>query len=461
MAKQKLTKLDINLYALAQGTLTMAFTVQTLYLTLFMTDYLGISAALVGSSMLVVKTFDFIISLVAGMIIEKANFKHGKYVSWLRMLTATLFFGMLIQMFDTTPYIGSQLGRTVIVCIGYCMFHGSMNFNATARGAMIPQMCGADMEARKMITTRQAQVGAVVSILGSAVILPVITFTGGIFGEAKGYFIASLLFSTIFLFFNIVFVKRASRFDPPDAQRAQKKVPTVGEMVKSIITNKQMIILVAIFSIFTIGTQIFVGVTAYYFRVVTGRFEMMTVALTARSIVAFLASLCVPAIGRKFGKKGAMVIGMSLYGISALGTWLLGLKSMWFVIVFMCTAQGAQYIYTSLRTNYFLDCGEYGYYTTGQDNRTMAVSIMNLPTKIGFAIGGSLVGYGLAWAGYEANMVVTETFVTRYMMVLGLFPAIFMLIAAALSVFGYKLTDAEAKKYAEANEAREKEMAAK
>ena len=458
MGKPKLTSLDINIYALAQGTLTMAFTVQTLYLTLFMTDYLGISAALVGTSMLIAKTFDFIVSLVAGIIIEKSNFKHGKYISWLRMLTATLFFGMLIQMFDTSGIIGSEVGKTIVVCLGYCMFHGSMNFNATARGAMIPKMCGADMEARKTLTTRQAQVGAVVSILGSAIILPVITSTGEVLGESWGYFAATVLFSTIFLICNLIFVKRAARFDPPGEQSG-KKVPTVGEMLKSIATNKQMIILVVIFSLFTIGTQIYTGVTAYYFRVVTGQFEMMTVALTARSIVGFLASLCVPAIGRKFGKKGAMVIGMSLYGISALGTWMFGLNSMWFVIVFMCTAQSAQYIYMSMTANYYLDCGEYGYYVTGQDNRTFAVSIMNLPTKIGFAIGGSLVGYGLAWAGYEAGMAVTETFVSRYMMVLGLFPAIFMILAAILSIVGYKLTDAEAKKYAEANEAREKAAA--
>ncbi|MCI8674034.1 MAG: hypothetical protein HFI89_11220 [Lachnospiraceae bacterium] len=461
MEKPKLTSFDINIYALAQGALTMAFTVQVLYLTLFMTDYLGISPVLYGTCMLVAKTADFLISLIAGVIIEKSNMKHGKYVSWLRLLTGTLFFGMLIQMFDTTAFVHDPVQRAVIVCIGYIMFHGSMNFNATARGAIIPKMCGANMEDRKKVTTRQSQVGAAVSIIGSAIILPVITATGKVFGEAKGYFAATVLFSTFFLICNVIFVKRAGKFDPPGDPSARKRVPTVGEMVKSILTNKQMIILFCAFTLFTIGTQIYSGVTAYYFRVVTGRFEMMTIALTARSIVAFLASLCVPAIGRKFGKKGAMVIGFSLYAISTVGMWLLGLKSLWFVVVFMCTAQAAQYVYQSMTANYYLDCGEYGYYTSGQDNRTMALTVMNLPTKIGFAVGGSLVGYLLAWAGYSAGMEVTAQFVSRYMMVLGLFPALFMVAGALIAFFGYKLTDDQARFYAEANEAREKEEAAK
>ena len=230
-------------------------------------------------------------------------------------------------------------------------------------------------------------------------------------------------------------------------------------MIMSILTNKQMIILVIIYSSFTIGTQIYTGLTAYYFKVVTGQFGMMTIALTARSIVGFLASLCVPAIGRKMGKKGAMVIGMGMYAFSCLFCWLFGIKSIWIFIVLMCTAQAAQYVYQSLTANYYLDCGEYGYYSTGKDNRTMALSVMNIPTKIGFAIGGALIGYGLDWAGYTAGMEVTDVFVNKYMIVVGLLPAVFMFVSVVLAIVGYKLTDAEAKRYAEANAARAAEQA--
>lgn len=457
--KPKLTGLHINSYALAQGALTMAFTVQVLYLTLFMTDYLGISASIVGTSMLIAKTFDFIVSLVAGMIIEKSNFKHGKHISWLRLLCGTLFFGMLLQMFDTSVFIGNTVVRAGVVCFGYCMFHGSMNFNATARGAMIPKMCGTDMEARKTLTIRQQQVSAVVSIVGSAIILPIITYAGNIFGESWGYFAATVFFSSVFLLCNLFFIKVCAPFDPPQAENVAKRVPTVKEMIMSILTNKQMIILVIIYSSFTIGTQIYTGLTAYYFKVVTGQFGMMTIALTARSIVGFLASLCVPAIGRKMGKKGAMVIGMGMYAFSCLFCWLFGIKSIWIFIVLMCTAQAAQYVYQSLTANYYLDCGEYGYYSTGKDNRTMALSVMNIPTKIGFAIGGALIGYGLDWAGYTAGMEVTDVFVNKYMIVVGLLPAVFMFVSVVLAIVGYKLTDAEAKRYAEANAARAAEQA--
>jgi len=108
--------------------------------------------------------------------------------------------------------------------------------------------------------------------------------------------------------------------------------------------------------------------------------------------------------------------------------------------------------------NYYLDCGEYGYYTTGIDNRTMAVTVMNWPTKIGFAVGGSLAGYCLAWAGYNAPTATTPasfTHMNRFMMSLGLIPAVCLVLGILIILFFYKLTDAQAAEYARANAERE------
>ena len=87
------------------------------------------------------------------------------------------------------------------------------------------------------------------------------------------------------------------------------------------------------------------------------------------------------------------------------------------------------------------------------------MAVMNVPTKIGFAIGGSAVSFGLAFIGYEAGMVVTEKFTTDFMRLIGLVPACLMIIAAAIAFFFYKLTDEQAEFYATENEKREKELA--
>ena len=119
MNRHELTRTDVTAYALSQGMLTMAQSMLTVYFTMFMTDYLKIPALMLGTAMLVVKTIDFLINLCAGPVVEKSNMKHGKYVSWMRILRFTLFIGIIILMTDTSWLIQSPLLRILIVCCGW------------------------------------------------------------------------------------------------------------------------------------------------------------------------------------------------------------------------------------------------------------------------------------------------------------------------------------------------------
>ena len=464
--KPKVSSALVNFYALSNGLNTMAFTVPTLYLTVFMTDYLGISPVALGTGMLIARTIDFIVSLIAGIIIEKSNMKHGKFLSWIRLLTVTLFFGNIIQMLDTSAFVSNTTVRLIIVMIAYISFHSSMNFYATSRASLIPKLAGADMDARKRLTARQSQVGAAVSIISSAITLPLVQFIERTTGSPSiGYFVVALIFSTLFVIANLTFVKLAAPFDPPGDTGPAKARPTVGQMVSSVVTNKQMLILFLCFTFTGIGNQLYAGVTTYFFRV-TGNFSKYTIVLTARSICAFLASMMAPALGRKLGKKGALVISWFLVALAGFAIRFLaftnGQANLVVMAICMCFKQMSMYLYMVFMANYWLDCGEYGYYTSGIDNRTMAVTVMNWPTKIGMALGGSLVGYGLAWAGYhaptEGNLGTFDS-MRRFMDVIGLIPAVCAAIGAVGILLLYKLTDAQAAEYAKANV--EREQAAK
>lgn len=52
-------------------------------LTLFYTDYVGVSAATVGMVMLLSRVFDGFSDVVMGLIVEKTNSKWGKSRPWI------------------------------------------------------------------------------------------------------------------------------------------------------------------------------------------------------------------------------------------------------------------------------------------------------------------------------------------------------------------------------------------
>ena len=90
----------------------------------------------------------------------------------------------------------------------------------------------------------------------------------------------------------------------------------------------------------------------------------------------------------------------------------------------------------------------------------MATTVMNWPTKISMALGGSLSAFALSWIGYNppdgtpGNMGSFDH-MERYMMCIGLIPAICIAISVVLIVLFYKLTDEQAAMYAKANVERE------
>lgn len=61
-------------------------------LTLFYTDYVGISPATVGLMMLLSRLFDGVSDLIMGVIVERTNSKWGKSRPWILWMSCTLCF---------------------------------------------------------------------------------------------------------------------------------------------------------------------------------------------------------------------------------------------------------------------------------------------------------------------------------------------------------------------------------
>lgn len=108
-------------------------------------------------------------------------------------------------------------------------------------------------------------------------------------------------------------------------------------------------------------------------------------------------------------------------------------------------------MFSSFSVIYMLDAGEYGFYKTGKDNRTVGMSMMNIPMKIGMAVGGAVGGFGLASIGFSTGMTVTASFISNFMWLLGGIPAAFYLLGSIVMAIGYRITDADAALYAKEN----------
>ncbi len=456
--EKKITAKTQLQFGFFQACTVFAVTIPMMYITYFLTANAGMSAAVMGTVLLVARIVDFFLGLAAGGIIEKSRMKWGTYRSWLIILKYTVFAGVVFMFWDTSSM---PMGlKAAFAIIGYILMHGSMDFWAVSQYGIIERRAGIDMGGRSQLSIAYARGMTVANIIISAVALPLIVYFGGVLNNANlGYLVVAAFFAMFIFIGSVTLVKTTKEFDLVKTAEETKNIPqiTLGDMVKGAAGNGQLMLLLLVFCLNYIGMFTIQTVMQYYFAIIIKDMLMMSLSLTISMVFAFAGSVIGPSFGKKFGKKAALWVGVLLYGIFGMLITFLAKNSVWVYIILGGLSQFVFYMYFSFGMNYFLDAGEFGFYKTGKDNRNVALSIYNMPMKIGMMLGGVIGAYGLAIIGLDAVVAKTASaaqfasFVSGFMPLTGVIPGAFSVVAALLALLFYKITDEDAEKYAKAN----------
>ncbi len=452
--KTPLTSKEINLYSLYGFTTMIGIIVPMNYIMIFMTDHLLIEAALVGSILGIARIIDFVIGFTAGGIIEKVHMKWGKYRSWVVVMRWVVWAGCTLMFVNTSTL---PLGiKAVISIIGYLGLHGSMDFLAVSQYGILAQMAGPSIDDRNRLSIKNGQYFAAGNIAVSLAALPAILFLTYYVGPATAYLLVSSAFAAVFVIGSTILLKVSKPYDTEEMRKLAPGAPkiTAGDMIKSIFTNGQLLVIILTQIIYTTGMMGMSMIMAYYFMYVLGNYALMTVGMTATTIFALFGSVLGPKIGLKLGRKKAIVVGLFCAAVSSTCMIFFGKISLVVYIIISCVTSFATYLYMGFGINYILDAGEYGFYKTGKDNRAVAMSMSNMPMKIALALGGVIAGFGLSAIGYVPGATQSATFMNNFMYLFGGIPAICYLVGSLVMLLGYKITEEDALKYASENAAR-------
>ncbi|MCL1803564.1 MAG: MFS transporter [Eubacteriaceae bacterium] len=460
------TNSEVNRYALYGFFQNIAIMVPFIYGQFFMTDILDIGIAKVTTALLVGRIFDFIVSVLAGGIIESSHLKWGKYRSWFVIGRWTLFFGIIFQLTNAmTLPTNAQL---VICAIGYMMMHGTMNFVATANMGVLSLIAGPDMEGRFRMTVATSRYGAVAGIITGAAILPVIGLFERFLSPANAYMAVAVLFGCLVLIGAQIIIRLSEPYDKREMWDAAEGTPRervrVSDMFAAVAGNDQLLIYMGATTLTNIGMAIFGAFTMYFYRLILGNLNFYTIASTATTIFGLVAAMVMPRLGARLGKRRSLpvsqmwvAVGYIINAVVLSTVWRTPMTALISYIVIACAVMCGTYLAMGYGANYVIDCGEYGFWKTGKDYRAVVMSMMNIPMKIGMVIGGAIGGYILANIGYSGAMSpgdVTAAFARTFLYSWFGYPAACNIIASLMLTFAYKLTDDNTAKYAAENAAR-------
>ena len=410
------------------------------YLTIFYTDAVGLSASAISLIMLIARVWDAVNDPIMGNIADKTNTRWGKFRPYLmfappflaifNILTFTVWpvTGTLKIVLCLLTYIGTGMVYTVIV---------------TAHAALV-NVIAIDSQVRMNLSTARGLGSAIISIVLSAVVMPMILFFGkSDTANATGYLGAAVVLSIVMIpcFLLEAFICKETYTKELHSEAAGAAQPRRGFIgnLKELCKNDQLLSIVIMTFFGAICVTARMSLLAYYVIYVVGSYTAVSLVFTVMTVAQLIGTALIPFMTKRMGKKNYMLLLTVIMIGAFICIYLFVGDNIPLLLVFsflcgLCNSSGA------LSYGFVSDSIEYGAWKVGTRQEGLAASFLSLAVKASTALCGVLGVQMLSAVGYVANGQQTASTTNGINFVVNIIPAICGIISLA-PLFFYKLTE--------------------
>ncbi|MHA7176595.1 glucuronide transporter [Arthrobacter sp. Sr24] len=430
----RLPKISILGYGAGDAANNLAFTTATMFLLIYYTDVVGISAAAAGTLLLAVRIFDAFADVLAGRMVDKTYHKKlGKFRPYIMFGSIPLL--LLSVATFSIPAIG-ETGVLLWAYISYALLGLAYSFVNIPYGSLAGAMTQNSGERAKLASARTIGAVAVGSFLG-IFIAPLMT------GDRD----LQTLFTTLTIIFAVVGTGLYMFTVFTTKERVVREVAKVSmkQSVETLKGNKPLMLLCISSFLFLTGQLAVSTVQIYYFRDVLNSLPLYAVMSIINILLTFGMASILPRFVRALGKKNIYMGGAALMGLGGLVIFFAPSSMVWLAFTGVIISQVGTLLVSMLVWALEADTVEYGEWKTGIRTEGITYALFSFTRKTGQAVGGALAAFALAWGGYTAGVdQQTEQALLGIRAGAGLLPFVFAVLAMLIMI-AYPLTDAKHK----------------
>lgn len=410
------------------------------YLSVFYTDIVGLVPAAAAAIMMAARIWDAVNDPMMGAIAERTRSKWGRFRPYIAFGAPLL--AVCSVLCFTHPFSGTSAAGVIwatVTYIGTGMLYTLVNI---PYGALAPVMTEDASQRNAINASRNVGMNLGILIVNglTSVIMLHFSAPGAEVADSNGYFYTALIYAIISIpCFLAVFFTSKENVMP---EKITEKF-SLRDTLKNLVTNKYLMIMLAIMVFGMCAQMGRIGVVIYYIMYDIGSFSLIPVIMLSPSICGIVSSLLVPTAIKKFGKRNTMIIGYIGQGIALIAIYFLPYSNIPAIVV----ANGLFGFFNvafPCSLGMIADAVDKYEYETGTRSDGVAYATYGLAQKLGTAIGSSCGILVMAAFGYVPNAEQTPAAQSGINFTVNLLPAILFFVAAAIAFLFWKMKDSDA-----------------
>lgn len=417
---EKLSLLTKISYGLGDLASQLVWTFVGSYLTIFYTDIVGLTPAIISMIMLVARVWDGINDPMLGAIAERTRSKFGRFRPYI--FYGTPFLAVFSVLTFTSPGFGGNETAKVIwamvTYIGLGMLYTVVNL---PYGSLATVMSKSSAERTALNSYRMIGTN-LGGVLLNMISMPLLVFFSG--GKenvltTKGYVLTTIVFAVIAVpLFYMVFANSKEVVQPiaPD-----KKV-SIKDTAKVILTDRPLMCIFFMMLFAMTGFFGRMGVVIYYYIYVLQRFDLITLFMTLPSLFAAISIFLFARFAKKIGKKNMLFLSFGLSAVSLLFIYTVDYTNIP-MLIFGTAFYGLTNFGAPIIMSMVPDAIDNVENNTGIRADGTAYATISLATKFASALAGAVGVILLSSFGYVANAQQTEAAMKGINIVVNLLPA--------------------------------------
>lgn len=369
-------------------------------LTLFYTDYVGISPATVGLMMLLSRLFDGVSDLIMGVIVERTNSKWGKSRPWILWMSVP--FALSAVLLFTVPHTTGMLQFLYLfVTYNFCttVCYTAINLPYGSLSAMMTRVSSE----RDMLSVVRMGLSPIGKIIAATCTLPIVK----LFGDDQAAWVKTMsIWAVLALILLLVCFFKCEETVRIEAKEKAEKVP-LGKGFAALFKNQYFWAVLVLWMVQSVSFGISGTILPYYCKYIFGNDTWMYSALFLTETLTLVAGIfaCTPLI-RKFGKRNIALVGSLIALAGQLLFFLNPYSFPWMVMSCVARAIGLAPL-NAVVFGMVGDVVEFGQWKTHIRQESLIFAGGSIGTKVGAGLASAAMTGLLSLAGYVSSSVGT------------------------------------------------------